>query len=260
MDVFDPVELRERLDGGSGYRWCLAFDYDEARTNGALASNASDDITVAIQCLLVAYDEPARQLLEKARKWLAVPVEGHDAQGVYEETSGIPKSQPYESLAMCNWLLEGKHDTRNLERAVAIQEHECDARKGMRTKLNVSLTLAMYVDAGAYQQAVDRFTTTSGLTPPKSLGVIRGEGQMCYAICRQRLGQEYTEAEIMAAAEKFVGRPGLNTGVATWLRTGSYDMAARWMKIVHWREGNAGISPKEAVLKCYDYLPKKEKD
>lgn len=260
MEVFDPLQERELLDGDVGYRWALGSDFDEYREAGALASCAWHDINTAVECLLVDYDDPARQLLEKAHKWLTVAVDGHDAQGVYDETSGIPKSQPYESIAMCNWLLDGRQDSENLARAVAIQEYECNADKGMRTKLNVSLTLAMYVDAGAYQQAVDRFTTTSGLTPPKSLSVIRGEGQMCYAICRQRLGREYTEAEVMAAAEKFLKRPDLNNGVNTWLLRGHYYRAARWMKIIHWHEGKTGISPKEVLLKCYDYLPTKGKD
>ena len=165
---------------------------------------------------------------------------------------------PYRDLAMCNWLLDGKQDHESSSLAVEVQEREYNTHREWRVKSEVSLTLATYVDAGTHEIALDRFIATAGLTPPKSLSAIRGEAQMCYAICRQRLGQQYTDAEIMAAADKFLRRPGLNTGIATWLRNGLYDTALRWMKIIHWREGDAGISPRQVVRKCYGYLKEKK--
>jgi hypothetical protein len=136
------------------------------------------------------------------------------------------------------------HDSESLKRFV---EHEdrflIDSKIG-RDKTNVSLTLVGYVDAGAYQQALERFAD-AGLSIPESSGSIRNEGQMCYVICRHRLGQEYLEADIKPASEKFLKR-----SVNGWLVDGHFLRAAEWMKVVHWREGKAGLSPKEAVLKC----------
>ncbi len=259
MKMFEPLKIKEVLDGDVGYRWSLAFDYNEARANGALASVASHDVNTAVKCLLIGYDDPARKLLEKARQWLTVAIDG-ERDGTYHDTTRSPAAMPYYDLAMCNWLLDGKQDRESFKLAVGVQEREYNTHRKWRVKSEVSLALAEYLDARAYQIALDRFAATAGLTPPKSLSAIRGEAQMCYAICRQRLGQQYTEAEIMAAADKFLRRPGLNTGIATWLRNGLYTTAVRWMKIIHWREGVEGISPKQVVLKCYDYLPKKGKD
>lgn len=259
MEDFDQAEEKKALDGDVGYRWCLARSLEDVKARGGLVGNADSDISVAVACLLVGYDEPARQLLEKARQWLTVAI-GGEKGGTDHDAGRWPASMPYYDLAMCNWLLDGKQDRESFKLAVGVQEREYNTHRKWRVKSEVSLALAEYVDAGAYQIALDRFAATAGLTPPKSLSAIRGEAQMCYAICRQRLGQQYTEAEIMAAADKFLRRPGLNTGIATWLRNGLYTTAVRWMKIIHWREGVEGISPKQVVLKCYDYLPKKGKD
>ncbi len=257
MEAFDPFRIKRLLDGDLGYRWSLAFDYNEVRANGALASVASSDVKMAIECLLIGYEEPARKLLKKARRWLTVAIDG-ERDGSYQAAARLPAAMPYYGLAMCNWLLDGKQDHESSRLAVEVQEREYERDKTQRGRLTVSLTLATYVDAGAYQTALDRFAATAGLTPPKSLSAIRGEAQMCYAICRQRLGQQYTDAEIMAAADKFLRRPGLNTGIATWLRNGHYTTAVRWIKIIHWREGDAGISPRQVVRKCYGYLKEKK--
>ncbi len=256
METPNPIQIREVLDGNVGYRWRLGRAFAAFKESGALASVASSDIGMAIECLLVGYDDPARQLLEKARQWLTAAMDG-ERDGSYHDKTRSPAAMQYNDLAMCKWLLEGKQDHESSKLAVELQEREYNTHKEWRVKSEVSLALAEYVDAGAYQIALDRFAATAGLKPPKSLSAIRGEAQMCYAICRQRLGQQYTEAEIMATAEKFLRRPDLNIGVATWLRKGLYTTAVRWMKIIHWREGVEGISPKQVVLKCYDYLPKK---
>ena len=258
MDDFDPVRLWRQLDDVHiGYRRSLKRNFRRAKKDGALAPVASDDVNTAIKCLLIGYDDPARKLLENARQWLAVAI-GGEKDGTYHDQTRSSAAMPYRDLAMCNWLLDGKQDHESSRLAVEVQEREYERDKTQRGRLTVSLTLATYVDAGAYQTALDRFAATAGLTPPKSLSAIRGEAQMCYAICRQRLGQQYTDAEIMAAADKFLRRPGLNTGIATWLRNGHYTTAVRWIKIIHWREGDAGISPRQVVRKCYGYLKEKK--
>src|SRR5262249_7342482 len=110
--------------------------------------------------------------------------------------------------------------------------------------------LPMYLDAGAYETALQRFAAGRKLTPPKKLAAIRNEAQMAYVISRRRLGFEYTDTEVEAASAKFLTR-----NVNTWLLGGHSDRVAQWMKIVYWQEGKVGLSPKEALLKCYDHLP-----
>ena len=76
---------------------------------------------------------------------------------------------------------------------------------------------------------------------------------MSYVVSRHRLGLEYTAAEFAALSSKF-----LNRNIDGWLTTGQWSTVAEWIKIVHWNDADPPISAKEAVLKCYDYLPGRE--
>jgi len=247
MKIFDPAEERQQLDGDVGYRFDLSDDFNEVRTEGALTSVASTYVIDAIYCLLVGYDDPADQLLKRAYDWVTIGIsEGEKPQDYAPDGT---EAEQYETLAMCNWLLHGIHDTDSLTRSVEHEERFL-VRTGLgRDRANVSLGALGYVDAGAYQTALDRLAA-SRFSAPKSLNAIRSEGQMCYVICRHRLGLEYTEAEVAPATHRFLKR-----NMNTWLLDGVPDRAAQWMKVVHWREGKAGLSPKEAVLMCYKYLP-----
>jgi hypothetical protein len=238
MKTFDVIDSRESLDGDVGYRWTLSRKFDEAKKIQGLASSAHAFLNMAVECVLVGYDEPAKQLEKRASEWLTVAIQ-EDEQSKWSE------ALRHSDLAMCNWLLYNVHDAENLNRLV---EYEDRFLYGWKDKTNTSLTLVGYIDAGACQQAMKHFANAK-LTPPKSLNSIRSEGQMCYVICRHRLNQEYSEADVESALEKFLKR-----NVNGWLIDGHFLRAAQWMKIVHWREGQAGLSPKDAVLKCYEYL------
>lgn len=242
MKKFDPAHERELLSGSTGHQFFLGFDFDETKRVGGLASSADAYLNMAVRCLLVSYDEPATQLLKRARDWLTVAINEH-------EQSKMSKALTHRDLSMCNWLLDGIHDIENLDRFV---EHEDRfmAGSGRRpNKVDVSLTLVGYVDAGACRQALDWFAKAR-LSAPKSAGSARSEAQLCYVMCRYRLGEGYAEAEVQTAAQNVLKR-----SVNTWLLDGHFARAAEWMKVVHWQEGKSGLSPKEAVLKCYDYLP-----
>jgi hypothetical protein len=247
MKVFDPAEEREVLDGDVGYRTVLGFDFEESRSVGGLASSASAYLIKAVYCLLVGYDDPAEQLLKRAFDWVTIAIkEGEKPQD--DEQDGT-EALRYETLAICNWLLHGVHDAESLNRSVERSERFLIRERLGRNRTEVSLTALSYVDAGAYQTALDRLAAAR-ISAPKSLNAIRSEGQMCYVICRHRLGLEYSEAEIAPATKTFLKR-----SVNGWLLDGLADRAAQWMKVVHWREGTAGLSPKEAVFMCYRYLP-----
>ena len=247
MKVFDPAEEREELDGDVGYRFALDADFEEYRSEGALAAAASFRLIDAVYCLLVGYDNPAKQLLKRAFEWVTIGIDKGEKPRDYAPDG--TEAEQYETLAMCNWLLHGVHDVDSLSLVVEHEERFLVRERLGHDRANVSLGALSYVDAGAYQIALNRLEAARFFAP-KSLNTIRGEGQMCCVICRHRLGLEYTETEVASATERFLKR-----NMNTWLLDGVPDRAAQWMKVVHWREGTAGISPKEAVLMCYKYLP-----
>lgn len=247
MKKFDPLQVRRVLDGGTGYRFFLNFDFNETKSNGGLASVASAYLNMAVACILVGYDGAARQLLVHSFDWLTIAIREDERPPAYGAEG--TEAERHLNLAMCNWLLNATHDIESLWKFVEHEDRFLINSKIGRDRTNVSLTLIGYVDAGAYRQALERFLD-AGLPVPRSLDSIRNEGQMCYVICRHRLRQEYSEADVKTASKTFLKR-SLNA----WLVDGHFLRAAHWMKVAHWWEGNAGLSPKEAVLKCYEYLP-----
>ncbi|HEX4144234.1 MAG TPA: hypothetical protein VHY91_12060 [Pirellulales bacterium] len=73
---------------------------------------------------------------------------------------------------------------------------------------------------------------------------------MAYVVSQYRLGLQYSQAEFKAIAARF-----LKMHVENWLSDGHFDTAAEWMKIIHWNDAEPQIPAKQALLKCYDYLP-----
>jgi len=244
MKSFDPANARGILDGDVGYRWTLNRDFVDAKTVGGLSGSAHAFLNMAVECFLVGYDDPATQLLKRAFDWLTMAIKDQEKPRAYGANG--TEAQRYRDLAMCSWLLHNVHDVENLKRFVEYEDRFLIGSKIGRDKTNVSLTLVGYVDAGAYENALERFAD-AGLSAPESLSSVRNEAQMCYVISRHRLGQEYSEAEVESTTKKFLKR-----SVNGWLTDGHFLRASEWMKIVHWREGKAGFSPKEAVLKCYE--------
>jgi len=65
MMKFDPVALRARLLGDCGIEFHLGRKLEKSQAVGGLASSADAYIDEAIECLLVDFDDAAKQLLEK---------------------------------------------------------------------------------------------------------------------------------------------------------------------------------------------------
>jgi hypothetical protein len=198
VKVFDPVSKREQLEGDVGYRTVLDFDFEESRSVSGLASSAGAYLIDAIYCLLVGYDDPARQLLKRAFDWVTIAMKEREEPGDYAPDA--TEAERYETLAMCDWLLHGIHDAPSLSRFVEHEEHFLirEHLGGKRTEVSrISLS---YLDAGAYQTALNRLASARFLAP-KSLNAIRSEGQMCYVISRHQLGLGYSETEVASATE-----------------------------------------------------------
>src|SRR5262249_17915093 len=185
MKVFDPASERKKLAGVEGYAIPLGFDFEEFRSEGALASGATGYLNDAVYCLLVGHDDPARQLLKRAFDWVTTAIREQEKAKDYSPDG--PEALRYETLAMCNWLLHGIDDAESLKRSVEHSERFLIRERLGRDRTEVSLTAVTYVDARAYQVGLDRLTS-AGFSAPKSLASIRSEGQMCYVICQNRLG------------------------------------------------------------------------
>lgn len=247
MKVFDPEEERRLLDGDTGYEWYLSRTFEEASALRALSSVAHSNLGLAMNCVLVGYDEPAARLARCARDWLTTAVSGDepDRRGEQEYL----RAQRYFNLAQCAWLLEGVRDVENLRRFVEHHNRVYAAdREEATDKVGVSLAAVHYLDAGDDRATLD-VLLGAGIGPPSSFSAIRTEGQMAYVICRKRLGEAYADADVDGALAAFLKR-----SVNAWLIDGHYMRTAIWMKVAHWREGGA-LTPQETVRKAYDYLP-----
>jgi hypothetical protein len=253
MNRFDPVREREILAGDCGYEFDLAADFDQAKAVGGRGSSADAFLGTAIRCLLHGLSEPASELLKKTKHWVtAALLECEIPKRYLHDERYSPDGEAalrYQTLALCNWLLHDKHDSESFGRFVGLEDRFLSSSRAGRDKVHVSLVLPTYLDAGAYQRVSDLFANTSGLSEPKSLRSVRNEGQVSYVICRHRLCQDYTQADVTATVDKFLDR-----SVAGWLSDGHFVRAAEWMKIVYWQGGRSDLSAKNALLKCYEHL------
>jgi hypothetical protein len=246
MKAFDPIQDKRVLDSEVGYEWALGRDVQKSKAVGGLASSAHADLNMAIKCFLVGYDKPADLLLKHALNWLNVAIKEKEKPRAYVPNGD--EARRHVDLALCSWLLNNIHDRDNFREFIEFSERYFDQSPAGSNKENISLALPHYVDAAACGEALNRFAKAH-LSEPESLASIRSEGQMCYVICRHRLGDEYSSLEVRTAVGKFLKR-----SVNAWLVDGHYLRAAEWMKIAHWSEKPSEVSAKEAVLKCYDYL------
>src|SRR5215469_14931404 len=138
MKIFDPAEERKQLDSDDvGYRCDLSDDFDEFRSEGALASGASFDLIQAVYCLLVGYDNPAEQLLKIAFDWVTIAIDEGEKPEDYAPDG--TEAEQYETLAMCNWLLHGVHDVDSLSLVVEHEERFLVRERLGHDRANVSL-------------------------------------------------------------------------------------------------------------------------
>lgn len=246
MESFDPIDERRLLDGANGYGWYLSFSFDEFKDVSALVNCAHSYLNKAVQCVLVGYNEPAKAFLERAHEWVTIAIRDDEKPRTY--TRGGTDGRRHLTLALCNWLLKGEHDSENYARFI---EH-CDPflvrEKHARNRTEIGLTLPNCVDARAYTEALVRFDY-AGMKPPASLARIRSEAQMTYVLCRHYLTGEYDAAELDATIGRF-----LRYNVKNWLTSGHALRASEWMKIAHWSGEETPLSARAAVLACYDYL------
>ena len=247
LNRFDPERERELLlNPVGGYEWSLKHRLENSQACGGLRSSADFDLGTAIECLLVGFDEPARRLLEQATEWVQVAIETDERPERYFPDA--TEASRFETLALCKWLLFNQHDADSLRHFVATMDQCINAEKRL-DKIDISLGIAAYVDAGAFERTLEIFARTPGLSAPKSLAP-RSEAQMAYILARHHLGLEYTAEDVQMATTKFLSR-----NINTWLTEGHAVRAAQWLKVLQWNDTDRFLSAKQVLLKAYDYLP-----
>lgn len=247
--LFDVERERELLlqDVG-GYEWALKDDRDEARSVGGLASTAHADLGTAIECILVGFDAPAIQLIEKSLSWLKEAIDRDEKPQRYAENG--TEAQRFKDYALGRWLLDGTHDDESLQKFVQHEDRFLACSRLSRDKTEVSFILPDYVNARAYDRAIGIFSNTPGLSPPSSLRNLGSEARMSYVICQRRLERDYSDGEVADAARQF-----LTKNMDKWLGGGHAGRAAQWIKIIYGTNGDNDVPPRELLMKCYEHLP-----
>jgi hypothetical protein len=243
--VFHPADERSTLLKP----YCIASDlsakFDEVHSKRALTGYAHSMVNMGVQCLLVGFDEPGYQLLEKGRSWLRVAIDEHEIPRGYFQYA--TEARRLWEFSLCGWLLDGKHDVLSLKLAVDLREQYY--RPQRPDKMELGLALPTYLEAGEYEVGIKRYETIRGMAPPESPRKALGEGRMAYVMCLHREQGLYDAKEVERALRRFLRRH-----VPESLDGAHYSTAAQWMKIAHWDGVASRESAHEALLRCYDYL------
>lgn len=245
MSKFEIEKARTQLAGDCGFRFYLASDFARSRKLGGLASSAHAFLDTAIECQIAGYCDPATALLTKARHWLDVAIQEKERPNFYFENG--TEALWHRDLAICNWLLDSRHDAANLARFVEYQDRYLRSQR-RPDPVGIGMALSGYVDAGAYDRVFQLFAETRRLTRPTDLAKVRGEAQFAYVVCQYRTGQVTAESLISCANSFFRRTMGQR------MSNGHFDTVAYWMKIIHWQNGTPGLTADEALCKCMAYV------
>ena len=248
MKRFDIQNIKKILDSEIGYKLSLNDSYVDAKKAKGLASSASADVTIAVNCLLVGYEEQAFKVAQKAYSWLKEAIDNKEHPNYYFADG--TEAMRYENMAILNWLLTKKQDVVSFCEFAKYKDRYLQNEKVWSDKCSINLTLPSYLDGGYYERSLEIYHETPSLKPPKDLRRIKSEANMVYVLSRHYLGQEYTAEQVQSALRTF-----LNRNVNEWLVRGHSVRAARWMKIAYWNPAPEKMSPRETILKCYNHLP-----
>jgi len=242
--LFNPHKTREHLDAIYGVPLHRSRNIEEVAEINALGSHASSMISSAIRCILVGYDDVGHELLAKSKLWAEEAIKKDEPQA-----QDIPPGEDFiihEELALCNWLLSGKHDEENSRAGVRNSSLYYSGCK--KDKVSIALAISAYIDAFAYEATLELIESTPGLKQPSSAKRVSGPAGMSYIIAAHHVRDEYSADEVQAALQKFLQRK-----MCEWVH-GHYSTLARWLKIAYFNESETPLTPKETLLKAYDYL------
>lgn len=166
----------------------------------------------------------------------------------------MSKSLQWKRLALCRWLLDSQHDAASLK-AASDELAKCYA---LQPKDEQYDSMAMddqgmtYVAAGDDQRFLDLCSNARKFKPPAKPGMVRSPRSMAYVLAAHRLKQFWSANEVERAWSTF-----LKTYVPKAMSGGAITDLALWLKMRYWDRGESAptLSPVEAFLRLYDYLP-----
>lgn len=201
-------------------------------------------IREGVRCYLVGLDDPARQLLSKARDWLQEAIRTHELPESHDPDGY--RSQLYRDLALCNWLLDSRHDAENLARSLRHREQFL-GRTGLK-----EFPYLDYLDAEEYGPLM----AWSGDEPPEageddpmSFHNFVDEGQFARVLAYGYATGKVPAKKMRTLADKFLRRQ-----VGYMLTTGYYATLARWLKVLVWKPRRDELTARQAVLAAYTYV------
>lgn len=244
---FDPQRLVKQLNDSCGIALSLSKDFEKSRSVNGLGPSAFYIYCDAVAATIVGMDEAVLPLLTKAEQWLQVAM---DTNEVPDRSTDVWENHDrLLTLSCIRWLRDGYHDQTNLKRAVDFLELHF-TRPETKDTVELGLSMHLLADCDDWDRVLRWFAENPKLHPPRSPTYVQTEAHMAYVMARQRAGLDYSETDVETAKQKFLKRH-----MDGWLSRGHYARAADWLKILHWQQGSAGLTPREAILKCYDYLP-----
>jgi hypothetical protein len=240
MKNFSRSAQRTLMEGDTGYKIDLSMDFTEAQNQAALGPAGEYILATAIGCLLVGLDGPARELLEKSLHCASTAIKLNEKPERY--FPGATEAFRFEAVAMSHWLMRGVHHNASWDAAITNRlRYHYDAEPGSDS-VGISLAVPMFLAAEAYDAVLSLPNSVPGMESR-----IHTEAGMACVVARHRVSLEKNPEELRKLSNRFLKRM-----MNRWLCNGHYLRAAEWMKALHWEPG---MPAKDALLKCYDYLP-----
>ena len=243
---FVPAATRAHLLASYGIAMNLDADFDQIRNDRSLTGYGEAMISQGIECLLVGLDDAGNQVLERGVQWLTVANEEKEMPRIYFPNA--TEAARYFAVGLGNWLLHDIHDCNAFDKFTWHYDQYFSVQKTLDRK-ECSSALPEYVAAGMYQRAINLFESIPGAKKPVDLRNLSAPG-ISYAVAVHRLRLQYPEDELRQATQLFLSRE-----IPSDLKNNHRKAAATWMKVAHWANESKPRSAREALLRCYDYLP-----
>ena len=236
--MFNHHEALKHLQSSYGVECTLSHEFGESLDKQCLGSVGMGLVGDAINCLLVGWNDPVRELLEKAETFLTASIEGKEKGNHYFEFG--TDALRHESRALCRLFLQGAPDRADWREAA--QLNIAYYQRGRKIdKGGLSLALVDLV-LGERPAELLSLYHQAGLKPPPSAAKARTESALAYVIASDEFEAPYTETFNKVFSQQ----------VPAWLARGHHVRVAKWMCVAYLQPA---ASPQETLWRCYDFLP-----
>ena len=245
MDFKLSIQKEMLLDPVGGFDWHLQADFDDAKADCGVGSSARAFLGEAILCSLVGFEDPARRLFEKSSEWIRAAIEMNERPERY--FPGGTEADRFRTQSLCNWFLTNKHDAESLQKFVQHNDVYLNSQV-KKDKVGVSLALVTYLDARAFERALEIFKSTAGLTAPTKI-YPSNESDMSYIFSRHILEGKFNLNDIDVVIKWFLKR-----NIERWLCEGHMVRAVEWLKVLFWNETERAISAEKVLMRSFDFI------